>query len=255
MEDVVVFAALPWERRAVGRALGASGSPVAPQTWRIRFAGGRSGVLVQIGMGPMRARAAGFAAPAARAWVMMGCAGALVGWLRRGQAIAANDVVVLDDAGRVAERIPAASAPFAAQAARHGLHVITGAIAASPVVLSTLDVKAAVERASGALVVDMESGALAAVARDRGVPFHALRVVLDLADESLPFGPDVVDERTGTVRMGRAIRELAPPSRWPEVVRLLRGQRAAARALGELAQVIADEGLPEIALTWRAATA
>ena len=108
---------------------------------------------------------------------------------------------------------------------------------------------------TGALVVDMESGALAAVARDRGVPFHALRVVLDLADESLPFGPDVVDERTGTVRMGRAIRELAPPSRWPEVVRLLRGQRAAARALGELAQVIADEGLPETALTRRAATA
>ena len=251
----MVFAALPFERRAVSRALGASRSPVAPQTWSIGLAGGRSGVLIQIGMGPVRARAAALAAPAAKAWAMMGCAGALVGWLRPGQAVAADAVVVLDDAARVAERIPAASAPFAAQAARHGVRVITGPIASSPVVLTTLDSKAAVERDSGALVVEMESGALAAVARDRGVPFHALRVVLDLADESLPFGPDVVDERTGTVRMGRAIRELAPPSRWPEVVRLLRGQRAAARALGELAQVIADEGLPETALTRRAATA
>lgn len=255
MQDMVVFAALPFERRAVSRALGASRSPAAARTWAIRFAGGRSGVLVETGMGPTRARAAALAAPAAKAWVMMGCAGALAGWLRRGQAIAADEVVVLDDAGRVGERIPAASAPFAGRAAGHGVRAITGPIAASPVVLSTRAAKTAVERASGALVVDMESGALAAVARDRGIPFHGLRVVLDLADETLPFGPDVVDERTGAVHIGRALRALAPPSRWPEVVRLVRGQRAASRALGELAQVIADEGLPEAALTRRAATA
>jgi len=255
MEDVVVFAALHWERRAVARALGASRSPVAPGRWPIRFAGGRSGVLVETGMGPVRARAAALAAPAARAWLVMGCAGALVGWLRRGQAVAAGEVVVLDDAGRVAERMPAAGAPLAAEAAAHGVRVITGPIAATPVVLTDADAKAAAERASGALVVDMESGALAAVARDRGIPFHALRIVLDQADEKLPFGPDVFDEATGTLHMGRAIRALAPPSRWPVAVRLLRGQRAAVRALHELAQVIADEGLPEAALTRRAATA
>jgi nucleoside phosphorylase len=255
MEDVVVFAALHWERRAVSRALGASRSPVAPRTWAIRLAGGRSGVLVETGMGTIRARAAALEAPAARAWLMMGCAGALVGWLGRGQAVAAEDVIVLDDDGNVAERIPAASGPLAARAAGHGVRVVPGAIATTPVVLTDAAAKTAAERASGALVVDMESGALAAVARDRGIPFHALRVVLDQADEKLPFGPDVFDEQTGTLHVGRTIRALAPPSRWPVAVRLMRGQRAAARTLGALAQVIADEGLPEAALTRQAATA
>jgi len=251
----VVFAPLPWERRAVSRALGASPSPMMSKTWTVRLAGGRAGVLVETGMGPARARAAALDAPAAKGWLVVGCAGALVGWLRCGQAVAADDVVVLDEGGRVVERLPAASAPFAEQAAGRGVRVITGAVAASPVVLSTREGKTGVERASGALVVDMESGALAAVARDRGVPFHALRVVLDLADESLPFGPDVFDERTGAVRVGRAIRALAPPSQWPKAVRLVRGQRAAARALGALAQVIADVGLPDATLTTRVATA
>ena len=251
----MVFAALHWERHAVGRALGASGSPMAPRTWAIHLADGRSGVLIETGMGTVRARAAALQAPAARAWLMMGCAGALVGWLRRGQAVAAEEIVVLDDDGRVAERLPAASGPLAAQAARHGLRVVPGAVAVTPVVMTDASAKVAAERASGALVVEMESGAVAAVARDRGIPFHALRVVLDLGDDKLPFGPDVFDEQTGTVHVGRAIRALAPPSRWPVAVRLMRGQRAAVRTLGALAQVIADEGLPEAAQTRRAATA
>ena len=251
----MVFAALRWERRAVSRALRASRSPVAPGTWAIHLAGGRSGVLIETGMGTVRARAAALEAPAARAWLVMGCAGALVGWLQRGQAVAADEVAVLGDDGRVAMRMPAAGGRLAALAAGHGVRVIPGAVATTRGVLTEADAKAAAERTSGALVVDMESGALAAVARDRGIPFHALRVVLDQADEKLPFGPDVFDERTGALHVGRAIRALAPPSRWPVAVRLLRGQRAAVRALGALAQVIADEGLPEAAQAQRAATA
>jgi nucleoside phosphorylase len=255
MEDVVVFVAVPWERRAVRSALGASGSPVAPGTWTLGLAGGRSGVLIEMGIGAWRARAAALAAPKARAWVAMGCSGALATWLGRGQAIAADEVVVLDGGARVVDRVALAGGPFAGAAAHRGVRVIAGPIAASPDVLTTAGAKAAAAAASGALAVDMESGALATVARDRGVPFHSLRAVLDLADESLPFGPDVVDERTGTVRLGPAIRTLALPSQWPVAVRLVRGQRAAARALGALARVIAEDGVPEPALTRRTATA
>ena len=251
----MVFVALAWERRAVKSALGASSAPVAPGTWAIRLAGGRSGVLIEMGIGAWRARAAALAAPEARAWVAMGCSGALAGWLRRGQAIIADGVVVLDGAARVVERLAVASVPLAGAAARQGVRVIAGPIAASPDVLGTASAKAIAASASGALAVDMESGALVMVARDRGVPFHSLRAVLDLADESLPFGPDVVDERTGTVRVGPAIRALAPPSQWPAALRLVRGQRAAARALGGLAWVIAADGIPEPALARRAATA
>ena len=255
MEDVVIFAALPWERRVVGRALGVSASPIGPRRWAIRFAGGRSGVLVETGIGAPRARAAALAAPVAKAWLAMGCAGALAGWLRRGQGVAANEVVVLDPAGGVVERIAAAGTPFAEMAARHGVRVLEGAIAGSPEVLATAEAKAAVATASGALVVDMESGALAQVARERAIPFHALRVVLDLAGESLPFGPDLVDEATGSLRVGRAIRVLAPPARWPAAARLVRGQRAAIRTLRAMARVLADDGMPEPAPAWRTVTA
>jgi nucleoside phosphorylase len=254
MEDVVVFAALPWERRAVSRALGASNAGGGSRRWTIRLGSGR-GTLVETGIGAARARVAALAAPPARAWVAIGCGGALAEWLRRGQAVAADDVVVLDAAGRVVERIAAASAPFAETAARHGVRLLTGSIAATPGMLATAGAKAAAAGASGALVVDMESGAIATVARDRGIPFHGLRVVLDLVGESLPFGPDVVDADAGTVRTGPAIRALAPPSRWPAAVRLLRGQRAAVRTLGALARVIADEGMPEPARAAHAATA
>jgi nucleoside phosphorylase len=239
----------------VSRALGASASAIGTGTWTIRLAGGRSGVLVETGIGPSRARQAALAAPAAKAWLAMGCAGALVGWLRRGQTIAANEVVVLDANGCVAGRIAAAGTALAEMAARHGMRVLEGSLAGSPAILASAEAKAAAAAASGALVVDMESGALAQVARERAIPFHALRVVLDAAGESLPFGPDLVDERTGSLRIGRAIRTLAPPTRWPAAVRLVRGQRAAVRTLRAMARVLADDGMPEPALAWRAVTA
>jgi len=255
MADVVIFAALPWERRAVGRALGVSASPLGAGTWAIRDVGGRSGVLVETGIGRLRARAAALAAPSAGAWLAMGCAGALVGWLRRGQAVAADELVVLDGAGHPSERLPAASASFADAAARHGMRVVVGTVAASPEVIVAAEAKTAAGAASGALVVDMESGPIAEVARRRGIPFHALRVVLDLVDESLPFGPDVVDTRTGVLRTGRALRALLPPTRWLAAVRLVRGQKAAARTLRALAGVIADDGVTQPAPARRAATA
>ena len=86
--------------------------------------------------------------------------------------------------------------------------------------------------ATGALAVDMESGALAAAARARGVPFAALRAVLDAAGEALPAGADVIDEASGEVRAARALAAIAlRPRLWPAAGRLLRQQRVAARRL------------------------
>lgn len=250
----MVFAALGWERRAVSRALCASAAPLRAGVWALRLGSRATGLLVETGIGPRRAREAALAAPDARAWVVMGCAGALAGWLRRGQGIAATEVLRLDERGQAVERLPAADAPLPAIAARHGVRVVAGPIAAGGRMLASAGAKAAAA-ASGALVVDMESGAIAAVARERGVPFHALRAVLDLAHERLPFGPDVVDEESGRVRAGRVAAALTPPWRWPAALRLWRGRRAAARTLGALASVLAADEVAVPAAAWRAATA
>jgi hypothetical protein len=98
-------------------------------------------------------------------------------------------------------------------------------------VLGTAAAKAALG-ATGALAVEMESGALAAAARARGIPFAALRVVLDAAGEALPAFTGVIDEATGELRAARALAAIAlRPRLWPAAARLSRRQRIVARRL------------------------
>jgi len=90
----------------------------------------------------------------------------------------------------------------------------------------------------------MESGALAAAARARGIPFAALRVVLDGAGEVLPAGLGVIDEATGEVRAGRALAAMAlHPRLWPAAARLARQQRLAARRLGAIMAALEVEAV------------
>src|SRR5436190_17428223 len=231
MFDVTIFTALGWERRAVTEALRTL-EPSGPSgAWHGRLADGASCLVVQTGIGPARAAAAAAAAPPAGAFLACGCAGALVGWLVAGDLVAAESVIALGAGGRPDERLPGAGAGLAGWAAGRGFRVHAGALVASPVVLGTAAAKAALG-VTGALAVEMESGALAAAARARGVPFAALRVVLDGAGEALPAALDVIDEATGEVRAARALAAIAlRPRLWPAAGRLLRQQRVAARRL------------------------
>ena len=62
----------------------------------------------------------------------------------------------------------------------------TGDLLEVPAVLETQESKAAAFRLCGAVAADMESGSLAALARDLAVPFLVLRVVLDDAGDDVP---------------------------------------------------------------------
>jgi adenosylhomocysteine nucleosidase len=230
MEDVVVFTALGWERRAVMAGLSAPEPAELPGSWRGRLGDGGSCLVVQTGIGPERAHRAAVAAPPARLFLACGCAGALVGWLRAGDLVAADSVVALGEGGRPASHLPAPGGRLAAWAASRGLRVHVGAVASSPVVLATAEAKAAAG-ADGALVVEMESGAVASVASARGIPFLGLRVVLDLAGQVLALPADVIDQASGELRPARALASLAPPWRWPRAGRLARQSRVAERRL------------------------
>ena len=241
MLDVAIFTALGWERRAVTEALRVVEPAGPPRAWRGRLADGASCLVVQTGVGPARAAAAAAAAPSAGTFLACGCAGALVDWLVAGDLVAAESVVALGADGY--ERLPAVGAGLAAWAAGRGFRVHAGVLAASPVVLPTAAAKAALG-ATGALAVEMESGALAAAARARGIPFAALRAVLDEAGEALPAGADVVDEATGEVRTARALAAVAfRPRLWRAAGRLARQQRVAARRLGAIMAALEVEAL------------
>jgi nucleoside phosphorylase len=90
-------------------------------------------------------------------------------------------------------------------------------------------------RATGAAAVDMEAAALAERAARCGATFYAVRVVLDRAGESFQIDYNRVQDKTGRfsrLRIARAA--LSDPFRaMPEVLRLERRGRAAARVLGD----------------------
>jgi len=231
MYEIAVFAALDWERQAVTAALADVEPAGVDRAWRGGLADGAPCLVVQTGIGPDRAREAAAAAPPARLFVSCGCAGALVDWLRAGDLVAADGVIPLDAMGRPDPRLPAAGRPVAAWAAGRGFRVHVGSIASSGALLSGGASKA-VGAATGALAVEMESGAIAAEAAARGVPFVGLRVILDEAGQRIPVGLDVVDETTGELRAARALAGLAPrPWLWAATIRLARQRRRAERRL------------------------
>ncbi len=184
----------------------------------------------------------GYAAAAAAAGSLIESgAGALVSWGMAGG---------LDPALRAGTIcIPAAvisrdGARFAADT--HWCELVGAAIAARyPVALGTLltdgrpidgvDGKAAAFRDTGAVAVDMESTGIAAVAAKRGLPFIAIRAVVDTAGDSLP-GAVLAASAAGHVRLSRLIVELLrSPSDMGPLVRLGMRYRAATRALRAVA--------------------
>lgn len=100
--------------------------------------------------------------------------------------------------------------------------------------------KAALARATGAAIVDMESHAFAALCETLGVPWSVVRGVSDTPQESLP--PEVLGwlAPDGSTRTGRAVADMArKPSLIPHMVRVLRRSSAVLPLVGARAVEIA----------------
>lgn len=252
MYDVVMFAALGWEARAVVAGLAAPEAAGQPGAWRGHLGDGASALVVATGIGPARAARAVASAPAGRLLATVGCAGALVASLRAGDLVLANALVPLDGAGRPGAPVPVGGEAVATWAIRRGLALRVGPIASSACVLESPAGKA-VAAAAGALVVEMESGPIAAAARARGVPFVGLRVVLDEADQAVPLGVLAVDGQ-GEVRPLRAAAALAlRPRLIPALARLARQRRLAERRLRDGIGLLLGGGLDAFGIAPRGA--
>ena len=232
MFDVAIFTALGWERRAVTASLpGALGGPPRWEGW---LPDGSSCVVVQTGMGPERAQAAAREIGSARVFLACGCAGALVPWLRPGDLVVANRVVALDGAGRSRD-LPATADPIVAWAAARGRRLHVGPILSSPTIFT------GGERGD-ALVVEMENAGIAAEALARGIPFVALRVVLDMEDQAIPF-VDSIGPASGELRTAQTMTSVAlRPWLWPAVARLAWQSRVADRELRKVMHELLGTG-------------
>ena len=100
---------------------------------------------------------------------------------------------------------------------------------------------------TGASAIDLETGAVAAVAKRHGLPFAALRAVADPAIRALPEAALLALDAEGRIRLARIAASLGrSPAQIPQLAALARDAAAARRALkARLALIRAEIGKTE----------
>ena len=205
------------EAAGIRRALAGAGADV-----RLDIAG--------IGRRNIAAAVARAAAGGAHAIIIAGFGGALDPALRTGDLHIAGEFRIADAPdGRA---IPA-DARLAVQlrAAAHDADASAGP-SVTVAALAQPEYKAALWQAGAGVTVNMEDYWAADAAADAGIPFAAIRVVLDTAGQALPeyLAPD----DAGGVRPARIAATLPMhPARAPELVRLARQSRLAQHRLAD----------------------
>jgi adenosylhomocysteine nucleosidase len=192
----------------------------------------RNGVVVVGGGDAVRLEAElEAAAPGARAIVSSGIAGAVALGLNAG------DVVIDGSDGLVAilrRILPDARA---------------GMIVGSDAIVATVAQKSALHERTGALAVDMESHIAARVAARHGLPFAALRVISDAADETLPPAALIGMRPDGGMALGPVLASLAlHPGQLPALIRTGLSAGRAFRSLERCHDVLGRAGIGQLDL-------
>jgi uridine phosphorylase len=129
--------------------------------------------------------------------VSTGCAGALRPGLVAGDLLGAREVV-----GPSGKRLPSDCGwleRYRSAAERARVRFESGVLLSASEVLARAEQKRAARERTGCDAVDLESAAVAAQAARRGIPFAAVRAILD--SEATSFPPGVADSR-GHPRFG-----------------------------------------------------
>jgi adenosylhomocysteine nucleosidase len=92
---------------------------------------------------------------------------------------------------------------------------------------------------TGASAVDLESGAVARVSRQHGLPFAVLRAVCDPAERKLPPAALIALNQKGAIQLLKVLASVAAdPGQIPSLLALAREAAAARRALiGRVAEL------------------
>lgn len=133
--------------------------------------------------------------------------------------------------------------PFWTAALRRALpYAVPGLLAGSDAAVTSVDAKQALHAPHGALAVDMESHIAARVARQHGLPFAALRVVVDPADRPVPPLAVAGMADDGSTDIGAIVFGLLKaPHHLPGLLRLGRDAAAARRALQAARRALSED--------------
>ena len=131
-------------------------------------------------------------------------------------------------------------ARLAARIEQH-LTVYTGVMLHTTEVIRTADEKFALFERTGALAVDMESAAVAQVARRAGIPFAVLRAIVDPQTTVIPAAALVAIDELGRPRIARLLAALIREPR--DLLALVRLSACFRAALASLKRAAGIAGL------------
>jgi adenosylhomocysteine nucleosidase len=232
LTTVGIVAALPAELRCLVRA----GAPVgATRTVNARVLAQAGG----IGAAAARRAAASLIADGVGALVSWGFAAGL------DPALAAGTLIISQQLEPALPATPAApdSSLWAERLAarlRDRVPLLRGTIACPNHVVRTAEEKRALG-ASGAVAADMESAAVAAAAADAGIPWLALRVLVDTVDIIVPESVAVAIDAQGRFGMTRFLRAMIHhPMDLARLPALSSAYRRAMRTLETVARTAAE---------------
>jgi adenosylhomocysteine nucleosidase len=234
---ILVLVAVELEAQGLARKLGLR--RVGPGPWS-RFAAGRIEILV-VGLRAVGLSAWGLGDDADLV-ISAGSCGALVGTLGGAGALLIPEVV-LPPAGPPLVVDRAGHARALAAAAGAGLVPATGPLATVADVVDTPAAKAALARRTGAVAVDMESAAIVAAGRQRGIAAVVVRGVSDTADQPVPRElASLVAAQTEPRPAHVAAVVLRRPALLAEAWTLWRGTRRALEAVAAVIRGLGEAG-------------
>lgn len=233
--SIAIFTALAWESAAVRAAL-RQVKREDEQVWR-GVLGKQTVLVVTGGIGPRRTQQVleRFTDRPFAMLLSVGCAGALIPGLTTGYLILAPEVCMWSgEAEDRLERFPVDARLLAAAraaATQAVIPVAEGSLFTSTRVLFTAEDKARQGNITGAIAVEMETGVHAAFAARRGLPFLAVRIVLDSVSMTVPVMKGIMTP-DGAVRPMKAVSHLVThPQHLSALLALKRCRATASQAL------------------------
>jgi adenosylhomocysteine nucleosidase len=167
----------------------------------------------------------------AKALASWGMAGGLDPSLQAGSILLPEEIVGVD--GRVHRSESGWRERLSATITARGGRLVTSAKS-----VGSVEAKASLFESTGAVAVDMESAAIAEVAEQHGLPFLAVRVVVDSAGDVLPRAVTAAADNEGHLHIWRLIGALAlAPNELAPLLRLAQRYRAANRSLASIARL------------------
>jgi adenosylhomocysteine nucleosidase len=226
LNRVGIVAALATEARALSSSIGDRGVPLALE----------DGTLLAVsGLGCVAAANSALALIKAGACALasFGLAGGLDPALVAGTIFLPAEVALVNGAPLPSARAWRERLALALSERRPVTH---GKLLTSEEAIADVAAKAATFRTTGAAAVDMESVAVAQMAATHGLPFLAVKVIVDTAQDALPKSVMAASD-SGQLQLWRLIGALAlAPRDVVGVIRLARQFRIAHRSLRAVAQ-------------------